>query len=119
MEEYLSKDELNHYDDSNDQAGREELFSKIVRAGKRTYFFDVKSTRRGDYYLTLTESKKRMGKDGKFHYEKHKIFLYREDFEKFYEGLNETVQFIQTNQPDFIDYSKIQNSNNDTDDSDY
>ncbi len=106
MEDYPRRDEMNTYDDSYSQEGREELFSKIVRAGKRTYFFDVKSTRRGDYYLTLTESKKRLGRDGKFHYEKHKIFLYREDFEKFYEGLNETVEYIRANQPDFTDYSK-------------
>ena len=70
---------------------REEIFSKSVRAGKRTYFFDVKSTRGNDYYLTVTESKKRFGDDGKFSYEKHKLFLYKEDFEKFVEGLNEAI----------------------------
>jgi hypothetical protein len=74
---------------------REEVFSKKVRAGKRTYFFDVKSTRSGDYYVTITESKKRM-EDGVF--VKHKIFLYKEDFEKFSEGLNETVEYIKSNQ---------------------
>jgi hypothetical protein len=66
---------------------RGDMFSKSVRAGKRTYFFDVKSTRGNDYYLTITESKKRFGTDGKFTYEKHKIFLYKEDFEKFMETL--------------------------------
>ena len=70
---------------------REEVYSKKVRAGKRTYFFDVKSTRSGDYYITVTESKKRM-EDGVF--VKHKIFLYKEDFEKFSEGLLDTVEYI-------------------------
>jgi hypothetical protein len=72
----------------------EEIFTKVVRAGKRTYFFDVKSTRKDDYYLTITESKKRLGKEGKVFYEKHKIFLYKEDFEKFAEGLKEAVAYI-------------------------
>lgn len=79
---------------------RGDLFSKSVRAGKRTYFFDVKSTRGNDYYLTITESKKRFGTDGKFTYEKHKIFLYKEDFEKFIEGLNEAIQHIKENAPE-------------------
>ena len=79
---------------------RGDLFSKSVRAGKRTYFFDVKSTRGNDYYLTITESKKRFGTDGKFTYEKHKIFLYKEDFEKFIEGLNEAVTHIKENAPE-------------------
>ncbi|HYH57510.1 MAG TPA: DUF3276 family protein [Anseongella sp.] len=74
---------------------REEVFSKRVRAGKRTYFFDVKSTRANDYYVTITESKKRL-EDGVFI--KHKIFLYKEDFEKFSEGLKEAVDFIKSNQ---------------------
>lgn len=73
---------------------KEEIFTKIVRAGKRTYFFDVKATRKDDYYLTITESKKRLGKEGKIFYEKHKIFLYKEDFEKFSEGLKDAVTFI-------------------------
>ena len=73
---------------------KEEIFTKVVRAGKRTYFFDVKATRKDDYYLTITESKKRLGKEGKVFYEKHKIFLYKEDFEKFTEGLKDAVTFI-------------------------
>jgi hypothetical protein len=79
---------------SEDKNQKEEIFTKVVRAGKRTYFFDVKATRKDDYYLTITESKKRMGKEGKVFYEKHKIFLYKEDFEKFSEGLKEAVNFI-------------------------
>jgi hypothetical protein len=78
---------------------REEIYSKAVRAGKRTYFFDVKSTKGNDYYLTITESKKRFGDDGKFFYEKHKLFLYKEDFEKFAEGLTEVVAHIKSISP--------------------
>jgi hypothetical protein len=78
---------------------REEIFSNAVRAGKRTYFFDVKSTRRNDFYLTITESKKRYHKDGRFFYEKHKVFLYKEDFEKFLDGLNESIEFIRNAKP--------------------
>lgn len=81
---------------------REEIHSKAIRAGKRTYFMDVKATKRNDYYLTVTESKKRFGKDGKFFYEKHKIFLYKEDFEKFVAGLNEMIDFIKTANPTII-----------------
>lgn len=73
----------------------EDVFSKPVRAGKRTYFFDVKATKGNDYYLTITESKRRVDKDGRFSYEKHKIFLYKEDFEKFTEGLEEVIKFIK------------------------
>ncbi len=78
---------------------REEIFSKAVRAGKRTYFFDVKSTRGNDFYLTITESKKRFGDDGKFFYEKHKLFLYKEDFEKFSEGFAEVICHIKSISP--------------------
>jgi hypothetical protein len=81
-------------------AEKQEIFSKAVRAGKRTYFFDVKATKGNDYYLTITESKKRFGDDGKFYYEKHKIFLYKEDFDKFSEGLAEAVAQIRTRQPE-------------------
>ncbi|MGD0342614.1 MAG: DUF3276 family protein [Bacteroidales bacterium] len=79
---------------SEEKNQKEEIFTKVVRAGKRTYFFDVKATRKDDYYLTITESKKRMGKEGKVFYEKHKIFLYKEDFEKFTEGLKDAVNYI-------------------------
>ena len=74
---------------------RDEIYSKSVRAGKRTYFFDVKSTKGNDLYLTITESKKRFNNDGKFFFEKHKLFLYKEDFEKFASGLNESVDRIK------------------------
>jgi len=78
----------------NEGYDREEIFSQAIRAGKRTYFFDVKATRNNDYYLTITESKKRMNPDGRFYYEKHKLFLYKEDFEKFKEGLKEAIEYI-------------------------
>lgn len=83
----------------NDETGaggyKDEIYSKSVRAGKRTYFFDIKSTRGGDLYVTITESKKKFNADGKFFFEKHKIFLYKEDFEKFSEGLNDVVEEIE------------------------
>jgi len=79
-----------------ERKGNDDIFSKAVRAGKRTYFFDVKATRRNDYYLTVTESKRRNEDDGHFHYEKHKIFLYKEDFDKFIEGLQETIDYIRS-----------------------
>ena len=73
---------------------RYEIYSKSVRAGKRTYFFDVKSTRSGDHYLTITESKKKYDQDGNFHLEKHKVFLYKEDFDKFKDGLVEVIDKV-------------------------
>lgn len=75
----------------------EDVFSKPVRAGKRTYFFDVKATKGNDYYLTITESKRKIERDGRFSYDKHKIFLYKEDFEKFSEGLEEVIAYIRGN----------------------
>ncbi len=88
MEELENKDQGNV---------REEIFSKTVRAGKRTYFFDVKATRSDEYYLTITESKRRFNNEqGKFYYEKHKLFLYKEDFDKFANGLHVAIEFIQT-----------------------
>lgn len=77
----------------------DDVYSKPVRAGKRTYFFDVKATKGNDYYLTITESKRKVEKDGSFAYDKHKIFLYKEDFEKFVESLNEVIGYIKTNCP--------------------
>lgn len=73
----------------------DEVYSKAIRAGKRTYFFDVKSTRANDLYLTITESKKKFSENGSSSYEKHKVFLYKEDFDKFIEGLQETIEAIK------------------------
>ena len=72
----------------------EEIFSKVLRAGRRTYFFDVRETKAGDYYLTITESKKFTNEDGTFYYKKHKVYLYKEDFDDFNSSLNETFDFI-------------------------
>jgi len=84
-------------DIENKERDRDEIFSRTVRAGKRTYFFDVKATVADERYLTITESKRRFNNDqGKFFYEKHKLFLYREDFEKFIHGLNDVIEFINT-----------------------
>ena len=73
---------------------QEEIFSKVLRAGRRTYFFDVRSTKANDYYLTITESKKFTNDDGSFHYKKHKIYLYKEDFTEFNEILKEMTDYI-------------------------
>ena len=104
------------YFDNFDQTGGsdrsgEDVFSKPVRAGKRTYFFDVKATKGNDYYLTVTESKRRTDRDGRFVYDKHKIFLYKEDFEKFTQGLEEVIQYIRDNCPEdttSTDYSDVE-----------
>ncbi len=73
---------------------KEEIYSKVLRAGRRTYFFDVRATKAGDYYLTITESKKFTNDDGSFHYKKHKIYLYKEDFTEFREILVEMTDYI-------------------------
>lgn len=73
---------------------KEEIFSKVLRAGRRTYFFDVRATKAGDYYITITESKKFTNDDGSFHYKKHKIYLYKEDFDGFKEILDEMTRYV-------------------------
>ncbi len=78
----------------NGMMEKDEIFSKVLRAGRRTYFFDVRATKADDYYLTITESKKFTNADGSFHYKKHKIYLYKEDFEGFSEILNEMTNYI-------------------------
>jgi len=76
---------------------KDEIFSKVLRAGRRTYFFDVRATKAGDYYLTITESKKFTHEDGSFHYKKHKIYLYKEDFESFKSILAEMTDYVISN----------------------
>jgi len=99
--------------DEMERVERRDIFSKAVRAGKRTYFFDVKATRKDEYYLTITESKKKFTPEGKPFYEKHKIFLYKEDFDKFADGLAEVVSFIKTEQPsEYIETPKGDNLTN-------
>ena len=73
---------------------QEEIYSKVLRAGRRTYFFDVRETKASDYYLTITESKKFSNDDGTFFYKKHKIYLYKEDFSDFKDILSEVMDFI-------------------------
>jgi len=80
--------------DNNGMMEKEEIYSKVLRAGRRTYFFDVRSTKADDYYLTITESKKFTNDDGSFHYKKHKIYLYKEDFAEFNEILREMTDYI-------------------------
>ena len=83
-----------------DDYNSEDVYSKPVRAGKRTYFFDVKSTKgNNDFFLTITESKRRVERDGRYVYDKHKIFLYKEDFDKFADGLQEVVNYIRERLP--------------------
>lgn len=94
--------------EDNTGNGRDEIFSRKVRAGKRTYFFDVKSTRSNDFYLTITESKRKYKEDNYF-YEKHKIFLYKEDFAKFIDALNETVEHMKTELMSDVDFSQFEN----------
>jgi len=81
------------------QERREDVYSRAIRAGKRTYFFDVKATKGGENFITITESKKKFNADqGKFYFEKHKVFLYKEDFDKFSEGFHDVLDFIRNNQ---------------------
>ena len=103
---------------------REEIFSKVLRAGRRTYFFDVRATKAGDYYLTITESKKFTNDDGSFHYKKHKIYLYKEDFSEFSEILNEMISYIIDEKGDEViserhqkDYKKEDYNTNSNEDS--
>ena len=88
------------YDAANaPQRNGDDVYSKPVKAGKRTYFFDVKATKGNDLYLTITESKRKVEGDGSFSYDKHKIFLYKEDFEKFRDGLDEVISYISKRAP--------------------
>lgn len=86
----------------NDLLDKEEIFSKVLRAGRRTYFFDVRSTKADDYYITITESKKFTEQDGSFHFKKHKIYLYKEDFTAFSEILEEMTQYVLNQKGDEV-----------------
>ena len=98
--------------DENNEKGRDEIYSERVKAGKRTYFFDVKATRSNDYYLTITESKRKPKDDG-FYYEKHKIFLYKEDFNKFVHALNTTVSHVKDELMPEVDFDQFDRENED------
>ncbi len=89
---------------------KEDIFSQVVKAGKRTYYFDVKSTRENDYYITITESKKTFDSEGKSSFQKHKIFLYREDFANFIDSLQNTINFIKESK---VELNKEIHSDND------
>ncbi|MGB6269913.1 MAG: PUR family DNA/RNA-binding protein [Olleya sp.] len=110
---------------NNEMMEKEEIFSKVLRAGRRTYFFDVRATKADDYYLTITESKKFTNDDGSFHYKKHKIYLYKEDFNEFNETIKEMTDYIidqkgdevisERHQKDFKkDYDTIENTATET-----
>ena len=116
------KDEQVENNDDQKNNNREEIFSEVVRAGRRTYFFDVKATRKNEYYLTITESKKRFNKEGNFFYEKHKVFLYKEDFDKFSDALVSTLGFINEKQPNILmaeDEKTETNAKDETNSNDY
>ncbi|WP_136480606.1 PUR family DNA/RNA-binding protein [Cognatitamlana onchidii] len=87
---------------NNGMMEKEEIFSKVLRAGRRTYFFDVRATKAEDYYLTITESKKFTNDDGSFHYKKHKIYIYKEDFAEFKEILAEMTDYIISEKGDEV-----------------
>ena len=104
---------------------KEEIFSKVLRAGRRTYFFDVRATKAEDYYLTITESKKFTNDDGSFHYKKHKIYIYKEDFTEFKEILAEMTDYIIREKGDEViserhqkDFKKEYTHNNESETSD-
>ncbi|APY11918.1 DNA-binding protein [Seonamhaeicola sp. S2-3] len=106
---------------NNDMMEREEIFSKVLRAGRRTYFFDVRATKADDYYLTITESKKFTNDDGSFHYKKHKIYIYKEDFAEFKDILAEMTDFIIEQRGDEViserhqkDFKKEYNNNSES-----
>ena len=81
----------------------EKICSKVVRAGKRTYFIDVKATRADDYFLTITESRKRVNSDGSATFSRHQIYLYKEDFSKVVDGITEMVDFVKEHKPEYFD----------------
>jgi len=104
--------------EDKDNKNRDDIFSKSVRAGRRTYFFDVRSTRADDYYMTITESKRHTKEDGSVFYQKHKIYLYKEDFESFLESFKEVKDFvIKEKGTEIISLENTDNNsdNNDTD----
>jgi len=84
-----------HFNDG-DNKFRDNIFTSAVKAGKRTYYFDVKETKNGERYITLTERKRRYNEDGSFKVEKHKIFLYKEDFDKFADALDDVIEFVES-----------------------
>lgn len=95
----LSENILHHERDDH----AEVIYSKAIRAGKRTYFMDVKATQSDDYYLVITESRRRFNEDGSPNYTRHQMYLYKEDFGKFIGGLNEMIEFIKNSKPEYFE----------------
>ncbi len=81
----------------------EQIYTKAVRAGKRTYFFDVKATRANDYFITITESRKKINPDGSASFSRHQVYLYKEDFGKFMDGISEMIDYIKEHKPEFFE----------------
>jgi hypothetical protein len=120
MEEYTSKGQSgeDQRESKNEQPRehQDDIHSTVVRAGKRTYFFDVKSTRSNELYLTITESKKRFNQQsGRFFYEKHKLFLYQEDFEKFIAALKESFEAVDSLQGEIVPHGGNEGSGEEAD----
>ncbi len=92
----------------NDSEGYDrQIMTKAVKAGRRTYFFDVRATRCDDYFLTITESRKKTNEDGTFSFDRHKIFLYKEDFAKFADGLSDAIDFIKQNKSEYFEQTAV------------
>lgn len=91
-----------HMSHGNTDEVEERVLSKAIKAGRRTYFLDVRATRADDYYITITESRRHTALDGTVSYDRHKLFLYKEDFAKFEEGLHATIEFVKNSKPDFF-----------------
>lgn len=120
MEEYTSKgqpgDDQREQKNEQPREHQDDIHSNVVRAGKRTYFFDVKATRSNELYLTITESKKRFNQQsGRFFYEKHKLFLYQEDFEKFIDALKESYEAVGSLQGEIVPVGDRESSGEDGD----
>lgn len=94
---------MEHMSHKNTDEGEERVLSKAIKAGRRTYFLDVRATRADDYYITITESRRHTAQDGTVSFDRHKLFLYKEDFTKFEEGLHATIEYVRHCKPDFFD----------------
>lgn len=94
---------MSDYKNYSDTESGDEVYTKKVKAGRRTYFFDIKQTKGEEYYITITESRKKTNNDGSFSYDKSKVYLYKEDMLKFSDGLEEVVNFIKENKPEYFE----------------
>lgn len=94
---------MSDYKNYSDSEAGEEVYSKKVKAGRRTYFFDIKQTKGDEYYITITESRKKTNSDGSLSYDKSKVYLYKEDMIKFSNGLEDVVKYIKDNRPEYFE----------------